>query len=121
MTGDPFPLMTLKGARVLVAAGIGDPRSFAGQCRELGADVRMLHLEDHHRYGESDVTRMLHAGRRVDYVVVTEKDAVKLQTLWPDNAPEPLVAALDVTWESGQDAFEMALETAVVAVDDLVY
>jgi tetraacyldisaccharide 4'-kinase len=121
MTGDPFPLLTLKGARVLVAAGVGDPRSFAGQCRELGADVRMLRLEDHHRYEETDVAKMLHAGRRVDYVVVTEKDAVKLQHLWPDHAPEPLVASLDVTWESGQEAFETALETAVVAVDDLVY
>jgi tetraacyldisaccharide 4'-kinase len=110
----------LDGARILAAAGIADPQSFAGQCREFGADVRTLRLADHHGFTEQDVRAMLHAGRRVDYVVVTEKDAVKLQGLWPESAPEPLVASLDVDWDMGQDEFETVLDSVVSQVEDLI-
>jgi len=103
-----------------VSAGIGDPDSFAAQCRELGADVRLLPFPDHHWYGERDVHRLRHAARNVDYVVVTEKDAVKLRHLWPDTAPEPLVSQLDVIWERGRRVVETALDTAVAAVTELL-
>jgi len=51
------------------------------------------------------------AAAGVDYVVVTEKDAVKLRARWPADAPEPLVAELDVHWERNEAAVVRALDT----------
>lgn len=118
LTGDSVPVESLHGARVLAAAGVADPYTFAAQCSEFGARVRLLPLEDHHEFSEQDTDRMVQAGRRVDYVVVTEKDAVKLRSLWPGTAPEPIVAALDVAWEAGETEIETALDAVVTAVEE---
>jgi tetraacyldisaccharide-1-P 4'-kinase len=45
-----------------------------------------------------------------DYVVVTEKDAVKLRGRWPREGPEPLVAALAVHWERNERQLEQVLD-----------
>jgi hypothetical protein len=45
---------------------------------------------------------------------------VKLRRLWPVQAPEPLVATLDVRWERGQALVERALDAAVSDVDELL-
>ncbi len=102
----------LDGAAVLAGAGIADPSSLAAQCEALGARVRLLPFRDHHPYTDADVRRLLHAARELDYVVVTQKDAVKLQDRWPDGAPEPLVAMLDLAWEHGRVEVELALDAA---------
>ena len=119
LSGESVPVESLDGARVLAAAGVADPYSFAGQCSEFGARVRLMPLEDHHEFTDKDMSRMVQAGRRVDYVVVTEKDAVKLRSMWPGHAREPIVASLDVAWEFGQTELETALEAAVARVADL--
>ena len=120
LSGEEVPVESLNGASVLAAAGIADPYTFAGQCSEFGARVRLLLLEDHHEFTDEDTERMVQASRKVDYVVVTEKDAVKLRSLWPGHAPEPIVASLDVEWETGQRELETALDAVVAGVDDLV-
>ena len=120
LSGESIPAHDVGRARLLVSAGIGDPDSFAAQCRQLGAEVQLLPFPDHHWYGERDILRLRHAARDVDYVVVTEKDAVKLRHLWPATAPEPLVAQLDVIWERGRHAVETALDTAVADVTELL-
>jgi tetraacyldisaccharide 4'-kinase len=99
----------LTGATLLAAAGVADPEAFAIQCRRFGAVVRTLPFRDHQPFSGRQVRRLLHTGRRVDYVVVTEKDAVKLRSQWPRTEPEPIVASLGVTWERGRDVLEGAL------------
>ncbi len=116
MTEDPAHL---SDARLLVCAGIADPDSFALQCQAFGARVRQIPFTDHHQFTPRDVQRLLHVAREVDYVVVTEKDAVKLRSLWPTTAPEPLVSRLDVTWERGRAEVETALDAAVADVGQL--
>jgi tetraacyldisaccharide 4'-kinase len=104
----------LTGRRVLAAAGIADPRSFAAQLRErsgTGGAVQLVTYQDHHAYTEADVAALLNAATTADYVVVTEKDAVKLRPRWPADAREPLVATLGVRWEQGQQAIEALLAT----------
>lgn len=120
VSGEPVGLTALAGARVLASAGIGDPDSFAAQCRALGARVQLVPWPDHHRFTPRDVARLLQSGTAVDYVVVTQKDAAKLKVHWPGNAPEPLVAGLEVTWEYGAEAVESALDVAAADVDDLL-
>lgn len=95
------PLETVRGKRIVVATAIGDPESFAAQCRALGSEVRRLTWRDHHRFDHRDICSILQAGRLADYVVVTAKDAAKLRTVWPTSGREPLVAQLGLVWDLG--------------------
>ncbi|HLZ45541.1 MAG TPA: tetraacyldisaccharide 4'-kinase, partial [Gemmatimonadales bacterium] len=109
-SGRRVELAALARKRVLVAAGIADPVSFAAQVRAFGASVQLSAYQDHHAYPPGDVARLARAAKDADYVVVTEKDAVKLRGRWPAGAPEPLVAELAVRWELNGDAVEQVLE-----------
>jgi tetraacyldisaccharide 4'-kinase len=105
----------LAGRRIVAAAGIADPESFAAQLRSTGATVQLVAYQDHHRFGSADVERLARVAAEGDNVVVTEKDAVKLRSRWPGEAPEPLVAVLAVRWERNGRAFEQALNNVLAA------
>jgi tetraacyldisaccharide-1-P 4'-kinase len=120
LSGRSVSANEIRNTKVLVAAGIADPHSFAMQCKALGATVSLIAWRDHRRLSERDVLRMVRASSKADYVVVTEKDAVKLRRLWPRNSPEPLVAALDLIWERGGAVVRAALDAAVADVEELV-
>jgi tetraacyldisaccharide 4'-kinase len=109
-SGRRLELSALAKQRVIVAAGIADPVSFAAQVRAFGATVQLMAYQDHHHYSPGDVARLAQAAKDADYVVVTEKDAVKLRSRWPADAPEPLVAELALHWELNSDAVERVLE-----------
>jgi len=104
VSGRGQPLASLAGKQVVAAAGIGDPASFAVQIRASGAHVQLVAYQDHHAYADADLVRLARAAGESDYLVVTEKDAVKLRHRWPAEVREPLVAVLTVTWESNADA-----------------
>jgi tetraacyldisaccharide 4'-kinase len=105
----------LRGRRVVAAAGIADPESFAAQLTDLGASVQLVAYQDHQRYAAGEVERLVRAALKTDYVVVTEKDAVKLRGRWPRGVPEPLVAVLQLRWERDGRGFEAALAAALQA------
>lgn len=109
-SGRRTELPSLARKRVVVAAGIADPVSFAAQVRASGATVQLMAYQDHHAYPPGDVARLAQAAKDADYVVVTEKDAVKLRGRWPADAPEPLVAELALRWELNGAAVERVLE-----------
>jgi tetraacyldisaccharide 4'-kinase len=109
----------LAGRRVVAASGIGDPESFVTQTKATGAAVQVATWKDHHEYSQEDIAWLAHAARRADYLVITEKDAVKLRGRWPSDAPEPLVAVLDLTWEEGGDAIAVALDAVVTPAEGL--
>jgi len=115
-SGRRVELSALAKRRVLVAAGIADPVSFAAQVRAFGATVQLSAYQDHHAYPPGDVARLARAAKEADYVVVTEKDAVKLRSRWPADAPEPLVAQLALRWELNGDAVERVLERVLTRV-----
>jgi tetraacyldisaccharide-1-P 4'-kinase len=112
-TGTRQRLDTLAGKRVVAAAGIADPETFARQLRGAGATVQLVAYQDHHPYGQADLQRLVRAADGGNYVVVTEKDAVKLREHWPGGAPEPLVAALAVRLERNGGALERALDAVL--------
>lgn len=75
------PLSVLSGARVLGLCGIARPESFERALASLGANVRgMLTYPDHHPFTEGDVEEIeSHAkAGECDWIVTTEKDAVRL-------------------------------------------
>lgn len=109
----------LAGRRVVAASAIADPASFVAQTKATGAAVQVATWKDHHDYRPEDIAWLAHAARRADHVVITEKDAVKLRGRWPAEAPEPLVAVLDLTWEEGGDAVALALDAVVTPPEGL--
>ena len=109
----------LRGRRVVAASGIADPEAFVAQTKATGAAVQVATWRDHHDYRDEDVAWLAHAARRADHVVITEKDAVKLRDRWPNNAPEPLVAVLDLTWEEGGEEIAAGLDAVVTPVSGL--
>lgn len=109
-------LSVLAKKHVVAAAGIADPASFSAQLRATGAGVQLLAYQDHHAYPPEDVARLAQAAKEADYVVVTEKDAVKLQERWPADSPEPLVAELALRWELNGAAVERVLEEVLKRV-----
>ena len=115
-SGRRVELSALAKSRVIVAAGIADPVSFAAQVRAFGASVQLTAYQDHHAYPPGDVARLARAAQDADYVVVTEKDAVKLRNRWPTDAPEPLVAQLALRWEFNGDAVVRVLEGVLTRV-----
>lgn len=119
LSGAALAPAALAGRRVVAASAIGDPEAFVTQTKATGAAVQVASWKDHHEYRPEDVTWLAHAARRADHLVITEKDAVKLRDRWPADAPEPLVAVLDLTWESGGDAFAVALEAVVTPAERL--
>lgn len=109
-SGTPASLASLRGQRVVVAAAIADPESFAVQVRAAGATIQLVAFQDHHEYTATDVVRLVQVAAEADYLVVTEKDAVKLRELWPEGpGPEPLVAILELTWERNREAVTAAI------------
>jgi tetraacyldisaccharide 4'-kinase len=75
----------LDGLQVTVACGIGNPRAFVLMVERLGATIaERRFFRDHHAYTRADADALVAHGRPV---VVTEKDAVKLEALWPPGPP----------------------------------
>jgi len=114
-SGGRRELDALAGRRVVAAAGIADPESFAAQLGTAGASVQLVAYQDHHAYRRADLERLVQAAATGDYVVVTEKDAVKLRRQWPGSAPEPLVAVLAVHWEHNGRALEQAVDAVLAS------
>ncbi len=102
LSGKAYPAETLSGRRVVAASAIADPEGFVAQTKATGAQVQVATWRDHHDFRDEDVAWLARAARKSDFVVLTEKDAVKLRDRWPASIPEPLVADLVVTWEEGE-------------------
>ena len=64
------------GQRVVAVAGIGHPERFFRTLRELGMELAATHaFPDHHQFAAADLPQ------DADAVIVTAKDAVKLQCI----------------------------------------
>ena len=99
------PLTALRGRRVVAAAGIAQPERFFAMLREHGLDIEALPLPDHARFDA------LPWPEQTADVIVTEKDAVKLDPAQL-GATRVWVAALDFEPDA---AFDAALARLVPA------
>lgn len=73
-------LAAIKGKKVILVSAIGDPAYFEETMKDLGAVVvEHAVFSDHHEYTGRDIDRVKARcdERAFDYVVTTEKDAVK--------------------------------------------
>jgi tetraacyldisaccharide 4'-kinase len=113
VTGREQPAAALAGRRVVAASATADPAAFIAQTKATGAQVQPATWRDHHDFRDEDVAWLARAARKADHVVLTEKDAVKLRGRWPASIPEPLVAVLDLVWESGGEDIGARLDALV--------
>ncbi len=101
ITGEERPLAELRGERILLVTGIGDPEALAGQLRAAGADVTPRVFPDHHVYDSADCERLARDSASFGRVVCTLKDAVKLRSGWPRAANPPWYVSLRCGIEEG--------------------
>ncbi|MBL7072327.1 MAG: tetraacyldisaccharide 4'-kinase [Candidatus Omnitrophica bacterium] len=84
VTGAAYSLSSLKGKRISVVSGIGDPDYFAFLLREEGAKIVSRHdYIDHHEYTQRDVDEIYLASvsKKTENVIMTAKDYVKIKKL----------------------------------------
>jgi tetraacyldisaccharide 4'-kinase len=70
--GQGVALATLKGKRIVAAAGIGNPGRFFAMLRGAGLELEELALPDHHDFLDQPFALV-----DADIILITEKDAVK--------------------------------------------
>ncbi|MGB3623463.1 MAG: tetraacyldisaccharide 4'-kinase, partial [Ketobacter sp.] len=65
--------------RVQAVAGIGNPQRFFQTLSDLSIQFDPYPFRDHHRYTEQDLSELSRVAMGKNFIVTTEKDAVKLQ------------------------------------------
>lgn len=82
------PLYLFKGKRVLALSGIANPTYFSSLLKRCGMEVvRERVYPDHHHYTGQDLTSILEEVTKIELIVTTEKDLVKLKTFLVDSLP----------------------------------
>jgi tetraacyldisaccharide 4'-kinase len=109
-TGQSLPLRVLDGADLTAIAAIAHPDSFFKQLTELGAIVRPHSFPDHHAFTREQARSLAARAGNSDFVVCTLKDAVKLESLWPDEAGSLWYVSQRLRFEDGQEHIERLLE-----------
>lgn len=110
--GKRHSLDILKGARVAAFSGIASPESFENMLRKFGAEIRYnRRFLDHHRFTRSEIKHLYDKAfeAKLDMIVTTEKDAVRL---FEDIKPKlPIYfLRLEIDILSGEEDFEAATE-----------
>jgi len=87
LEGQQIPLPSLMGKRGIAFAGIAEPQGFFRSLKDKGLGlVAEISFADHCTYGESELRQLTAACLEADFLITTEKDAVKLSAL---NLPLP--------------------------------
>lgn len=111
-TGEKRPLSDLEGKRIGAFSAIADHFSFERFLRKFGANVlysrRFL---DHHRFTDSELKHVFaQAGKEnLDFMVTTEKDAVRISKDFPKTIPLYYLR-LEIDILSGDKDFEKAVD-----------
>ena len=116
--GEARSLASIRGERVYLVAGIGDPLTLVSQLEAAGATVTLHAFPDHHRYSDDDVEAVCVRARGASLVVCTLKDAVKLAPLWPRAAPSLWYVSQQFALESGQSTVDALIASLLAARRD---
>lgn len=98
----------LEGARVVGLCGIARPAAFERTLQAAGASIReLLAFPDHHPYTQADLEHAASVARseKAEWIVTTEKDAMRLQGLVPDDVTV-LALRMDVRIEGDTAALD---------------
>jgi tetraacyldisaccharide 4'-kinase len=104
------PLADLAGRNVHVITGIGDPRAFIRQLQALGCRVTAELFPDHHHFEPEEIPRFVRTIPSDGLAICTLKDAVKLESRWPREAPTLWYVSQRVSVERGVGGVEHILD-----------
>ncbi len=111
-TGEHLELHALKGKYVACLSGIARPESFENLVAQLGARIEIRRRYPDHYWFEQDelesfVSRC--ADRAMDYIITTEKDAVRF--LKPDEMDVPIYfLRIEIQIKQGQQYWDRMIE-----------
>ena len=111
VTGERIELEKLRGAYVGSICAIAAPESFEGGLRSLGAKVDLaVHFIDHHRFTEQEMQRFVNRciRRDLEFIVTTEKDAVRMPRLTETAVPIYFLR-VEIGILSGQESWEQCV------------
>lgn len=97
--------------KIMAFSGIASPDSFEGFLTKNGAEIVIKkRFADHHRFSKQELDNLIQVAQshHVDFVITTEKDAVRLPA---DFAPQTpfFFLKIDIEILSGEDNFEEAI------------
>ncbi len=107
-TGERVDLEKLRGAFVGSICAIAAPESFENGLRQLGAKLDLaVHFIDHHRFTEQEMQRFVNRciRRDLEFIVTTEKDAVRMPRLTETAVPVYFLR-VEIEILSGQESWE---------------
>ncbi|MEW5799125.1 MAG: tetraacyldisaccharide 4'-kinase [Bacteroidota bacterium] len=110
------PLDILKGHSVIAMSGIANPKSFESNIESLGAAISSrFAFADHHRYTNEEIRQVLetHRLQRTDFIITTEKDAVKLSEFKNEFSEIPVFALMMEVQIHQQEQWKQFLSSAV--------
>jgi tetraacyldisaccharide 4'-kinase len=111
--GASVGLSTIARERLLAFSGIADPATFFAQLQQAGAEVTGKRFSDHHAFTKEEVAALAAAGRDVDRVVCTLKDAVKAAPMWPDEGVSLWYVLQALNIEEGEEKLDEVLDMLV--------
>ncbi|MBP6773917.1 MAG: tetraacyldisaccharide 4'-kinase [Gemmatimonadaceae bacterium] len=104
------------GREFSVTSAIGDPDAFERQLVALGASIRRTHrFADHHAYTAAEAETIASGASGCAGVICTLKDAVKLEPLWPREAPPLWYLSQSVVVERGAEVLDRVLTRVLTA------
>jgi len=103
-------LSDLAGRTIRVLTAIGDPRAFIRQLQTLGGRVTADVYPDHHHFDDDEVKRFAQSVPADGLAICTLKDAVKLESRWPREAPTLWYVSQRVSVERGVGGVEHILD-----------
>jgi len=105
----------LKDHTAVTFSGIASPDSFAQSVTERGAIVKKhFQFADHHRFTAGECAAIIETSRALtaDFILTTEKDAVRLQEFMPLFAGMPLVVLrIEAVVHEGQEWKKLLTDT----------
>jgi len=110
-TGERRPLSELEGKKIGAFSAIADHYSFEGFLRRSGAQVMYTRrFLDHHRYTNEELMQVFESAEfeRLDFLITTEKDAVRIPKSFPKSMPLYYLR-LEIDILSGDQDFEKAV------------
>ena len=115
-----FPLTLLYRSKIVTVTGIADPRPFYRLVYDWeGEIVETLEFSDHHTYTARDWQEINRVSRRVDLIITTEKDIVKL-VQFPFAKDKLLALRVAMSVENGDALINAIVEKLNRARDNVV-
>ncbi|MBQ4106184.1 MAG: tetraacyldisaccharide 4'-kinase [Lentisphaeria bacterium] len=109
--GHREPLEKLRGAKVAALSAIAVPPGFEAFLQQLGAElVATRSFADHHRYTQQEIIDFINTAKeaKADFIVTTEKDAVRIPKL--ERLDVPLFfLRVEIDILSGQENFDQCI------------